>query len=457
MPCHVPDPLAAVPYRFVSPADRIEAPRGIANFIDAAAAERSATRRRRTRLALAVSLGVTVVWLIYASAFGQWERIIDNWTSAITMVFGSFVAGSTPQGGGAVAFPVFTKVLEVPSDVARSFSLCIQAIGMGTATLSILIHRRTVEWRAVAVGAPVAMVSFAAAMIFLADADEPFWPSRLPGPYVRVTFTILLASMAFVVYLGTRIRIRKVDAALPPLNNRLYVALVLAGVIGGGVSALTGSGADVLIYLFIVVVLGLDPRVGVPTCVIVMTAVSIVGLIMLGLGDGQLDVLLSGGSTGDVVALGGAPVTGVEKAGVVMAAYGTGGAELGAVRFDLFGMWIAAIPVVAWGAPFGSYVAGRMKARQLVYFAVALAVAEVLSTVIFLDELHEFGGLVVYAVVGMMVTGGGLYLLAKYRRVIFGLPGLSLDESLGRGHLDVVPGYEQQLSDEEQNRTGGSG
>ena len=404
-----------------------------------------------------MSLGVTVVWLVYATAFGQWERIVNNWYAAITMVFGSFVAGSTPQGGGAVAFPVFTKLLEVPADVARSFSLCIQAIGMGTATLSILIHRRTVEWRAVAVGAPVAMASFAAAMFIFAEADEPFWPSRLPGPYVRVTFTILLASMAFVVYLGTRIRIRKVDAALPPLNTRLYVALVLAGLIGGVVSALTGSGADVLIYLFIVVVLGLDPRVGVPTCVIVMTAVSVLGLIMLGIGDGQLDVVLSGGSTGDVVALGGQPVTGVERAGFVMAEYGTGGAELTALRFDLFGMWIAAIPIVAWGAPLGSYVAGRMKARQLVHFAVLLALAEVISTVVFLDELHEPGGLIVYTVVGMALVGGGLYLLAKYRRVIFGLPGLSLDESLGRTHLDVVPGYEEQLSDDESGRTDGSG
>ena len=400
-----------------------------------------------------MSLGVTVVWLVYATAFGQWERIVSNWYSAITMVFGSFVAGSTPQGGGAVAFPVFTKLLEVPADVARSFSLCIQAIGMGTATVSILIHRRTVEWRAVAVGAPVAMASFAAAMFIFAEADEPFWPSRLPGPYVRVTFTILLAGMAFVVYLGTRIRIRKVDAALPPLNTRLYVALVVAGLIGGVVSALTGSGADVLIYLFIVVVLGLDPRVGVPTCVIVMTAVSVLGLIMLGIGDGQLDVLLSSGSTGDVVALGDQPVTGVERAGFVMAEYGTGGAELTALRFDLFGMWVAAIPIVAWGAPLGSYVAGRMKARQLVYFAVLLALAEVISTAVFLDELHEPGGLVVYTVVGMALVGGGLYLLAKYRRVIFGLPGLSLDESLGRGHLDVVPGYEEQLSDDESSRT----
>ena len=434
--------------------DDFKSPSGISDFIGAAAAERTATRRRRTRQALGVSLGVTVVWLVYATAFGQWERILNNWSASITMVFGSFVAGSTPQGGGAVAFPVFTKLLEVPSDVARSFSLCIQAIGMGTATVSILIHRRRVEWRAVAVGAPVAMASFAAAMFIVADPDEPFWPSRLPGAYVRVTFTILLASMAFVVYLGTRIRIRKVDAALPPLNNRLYVALILAGVIGGLVSALTGSGADVLIYLFIVVLLGLDPRVGVPTCVIVMTPVSILGLIRLGLGDGQLDVLLSGGSTGDVVALGGQPVTGVPTPGGAMATYGSGGAELSALRFDLFGMWIAAIPIVAWGAPLGSYVAGRMRARQLVYFAVALALAEVLSTMIFLDELHEFGGLFVYAVVGMTVSGGGLYLLAKYRRVIFGLPGLSLDESLGRGHLDVVAGYEEQLSDDQNGRTG---
>ena len=81
------------------------------------------------------------------------------------------------------------------------------------------------------------------ALFVLADPDKPFWPSRLPGPYVMVTFTILFSSMAFEVYLGTRIRIRKVDAALPPLNRRLYIALVIAGVAGGVASALTGSGA----------------------------------------------------------------------------------------------------------------------------------------------------------------------------------------------------------------------
>ena len=81
----------------------------------------------------------TVAWLIYVLAAGHLDRVFDNWRAALTMVFGSFVAGSTPQGGGAIAFPVFTKVLEIPAAVARSFSLVIQATGMVMASLSIML------------------------------------------------------------------------------------------------------------------------------------------------------------------------------------------------------------------------------------------------------------------------------------------------------------------------------
>jgi hypothetical protein len=108
-------------------------------------------------------------------------------------------------------------------------------------------------------------------------------------------------------------------------------------------------------------------------------------------------------------------------------------------------MWIAATPVVAWGGPMGSFIAARMKARHLVFLAISLAVAEILSTAIFLEELHRPTWLLVYAIVGMGILVTGLYLLAKYRRVVFGLPGLSLEDSLSRGNLDVVTGYEQQI------------
>ena len=118
-----PDALAGAP--LLDP-DRL--------FDDASRARRSA-QRTRSRKALLLSVGVAAVWVAFVTVAGHWGRVADRWVAAVTMVFGSIVAGSTPQGGGAIAFPVFTKVIEVPATVARTFSLCIQTIGMGTAAI----------------------------------------------------------------------------------------------------------------------------------------------------------------------------------------------------------------------------------------------------------------------------------------------------------------------------------
>ena len=100
----------------------------------------------------------------------------------------------------------------------------------------------------------------------------------------------------------------------------------------------------------------------------------------------------------------------------------TGGLE--GSRFDLFGLWLAAAPVVAWGAPLGSAVSSRVTDRQLVKFVVALALTETISTIIFLDELREDGALVAFGIIAMTIALGGLWLLFKYRRQILGLPAL---------------------------------
>lgn len=413
-------------------------------FIDEASRERAMRQRTRARTALALSGAVTVVWALYVTASGQWDRVIDNWASGVTMIFGSFVAGSTPQGGGAVGFPVFTKALEVPTAVARSFALSIQAVGMGTAALAIIVNRRQIEWRAILLGGSAALVGFFFTLFVLSHPDEPFWPSRIPGDYVKVTFTLVLAAMSFVVYLGTRVLIRKVDVELPPMNARLYTALLLAGVVGGVASALTGSGADVLLYMFIVVLFGLDPRVGIPSSVVVMGAISVISVLVLGVADGQLSVLLEDGR---VASVGGDAVTGVESNGELVAVQGAGGEALPANRFDLFGLWLAAVPFAGWFGALGSWAASRATARQLVMFVLSLAAIEVVSTVVFLDGLHEPGPLLAYAVVGLVVALTGFYLLARYRRTIFRLPGLSPEETFSRGHLDVAPGYVAQLEE----------
>ena len=396
------------------------------SFIDSGRQTRAARERRRTTAGFGVSAAVTAVWLAVVSATGAWDRVGEHAIAAITMVFGSFVAGSTPQGGGAVAFPVFTKGLEVPAEVARSFSLCIQAVGMTSASAAIILGKRQVVWRAVAIGVPAGVVGLCATLFLAGDRSRPFWPSTLPGPYVKVTFTLVVAAMAWVVLLGLRTPIRQVADALPSLHGRLILALIAAGLLGGSASALVGSGADVFMYLFVVVLFGIRAGVGVPTSVITMAAISIAGFLILGLADGQLDI--------ERTQLDGTWY--VDRVGANQLA---AGAEAG--RFDLFGMWLAAIPIVAWGAPLGAWVASRLSARALVIFALSIAAAEVVSTALFLTELRTDAALAAFAVVGLIVSIGGISLLAASRQRLFGLPPVSVSSLLTRSGLETAPTY----------------
>jgi uncharacterized membrane protein YfcA len=393
-------------------------------FLADGASSRARTARRRTLVGFSVSAAVTAVWLIAVSTTGSWGRVGDHLVASATMVVGSFVAGATPQGGGAVAFPVFTKALDVPAEAARSFSLCIQAVGMTSASAAIILGRRPVVWPAVAIGAPTGIVAFVATLLLAGDRSKPFWPSSLPGPYVKITFTLVVAAMAVVVLIGLRTPIRTVSGALPPLDTRLTSALVVAGTLGGVSSALVGSGADVFLYLFVVVLIGVRGAVGVPTSVITMAIVSIAGFVVLGLVDGQLDVVVD--ANGLVTEVGGEALVD----------------PMTTARADLFGMWLAAVPVVAWGAPLGAWVASRLSPSALVRLALAVAVAEVVSTILFLDQLRSDPVLAIYAVAGLAVATGGVMALAANRHRLFGLPPIQPSTRLTRTSVEVAKDYQ---------------
>ena len=124
-------------------------------------------------------IAVVTTWALYMTLAQKWGLFVDYWMASVTMVFGSFIAGSTPAGGGAVAFPVFTKILGVATDTARTHALMIQAVGMSMASLFILsrgipYYHRVVKWACL--GGVVGMVW---GTLFL----------RLPDPYPKVLFT----------------------------------------------------------------------------------------------------------------------------------------------------------------------------------------------------------------------------------------------------------------------------
>ena len=138
-----------------------------------------------------------------------------------------------------------------------------------------------------------------------------------------MTFTLIVAAMAFVMFLVYREPLVERLEATEPVGRRVTLTLLLAGILGGVASALVGSGADVLLYVCVVILCGISPRVGVPTSVVAMAVLSVAGLLVLGVGQGQL--------TG--------------------AAAGSG--------VDMTGLWMAAVPVVAVGAPLGSWLSAR--------------------------------------------------------------------------------------------------
>lgn len=345
---------------------------------------------------------VTAGWLAWVLIAGHVDRVADHWRASLTMLFGSFIGGSTPLSSGAVAFPVFTKLLDVPVPVARSFSLSIQAVGLSAAAVTILLARRPIDGRGVVVGLLAAVVGFLAAQLLAGDGETPFWNPTIPAPYVKVTFTLVLAAVAYVTLLSLRSEYRGAER-VPVWNVRVFCGLCLAGLLGRFVSSLVGSGTNVFIFILLVVLCGLHPRVGVPTSIIAKAGVSVLGIAMLGLADGQLDIDLS--AAGKVVSVGGVAVE-----------------PLPGRQFDLFGLWIASIPVVVWGAPLGTWLVSVLHEDRLIAFVGVMAAVEVATTVIFLDQLHSDRVLIAYGVIGLVLSFTGARLLVRHRHRLLGLP-----------------------------------
>jgi len=314
----------------------------------------SADRRR----GVAVIASVILAWTAAILLTGQGNRVADNGAAALTMVFGSFVAGSTPQGGGAVAFPVFTKLLGVSTEDARTFSLSIQALGMGTATACIALLGRAVDRPALRLTVPSAISGYlAGTLLFTAIAP--------PTAYLKIVFTLVIVAAGAATVISQRASVVEhlVSAPLDTALTRL--GLVTAAVSGGIASSLFGSGADIAVYLALTVALGVRPAIGVATSVITMAAVSVVGLAM-SLATGALSPALPEGST------------------------------------DIFGMWLAAIPIVVIGAPLGSWFASRCSTQMLAGFIGALALTELVSTAVFLTELRTQLSLATFGVIGLL-------------------------------------------------------
>jgi uncharacterized membrane protein YfcA len=287
-------------------------------------------KRSALRVNLAIALFVWAVWLVFGGRLAI-HHLLTDWKVALTMVFGSLVGGGTSEGGGAIAFPIFTKLLRIAPYDARNFSLAIQSVGMGSASLSILYLRIPIERRALFYAGVSGVLGVVLGAYFVAPL--------IPPVIVRTSFTVLVSSLGVALLLVNREKFALRNLRMPIFGASEKSVLITAGFLGGVVSALVGTGENTLVFMVMVLLFRICEKVVTPTTVILMTMVTIPGFL--------LHVFMLRDFTPTVM-----------------------------------GYWLAAVPVVAVGAPLGALICSHMKRHSIVLLLLFLIALEFCSTLL---------------------------------------------------------------------------
>lgn len=292
-------------------------------------------------------------WLGLVVFGGHLETVLNHWPMAIVMAIGSYVAGSTPMGGGTVGFPVLVLLMDLPATLGRDFSFAIQAIGMSSASIYILCRRQPLEWPMLKAALPGVLLGTPVGILFIAPAVGDL--------FIKLLFATLWCSFGLLHLrhmneICDRTGITPVQASF---DRRTGFMIGLLGSMT--VASVTGVGIDMLLYMILVLVCHADLRIAIPTSVILMAFTSVVGVVIK--------------------------------------------AMVGDFQAGTFENWLAAAPVVAIGAPLGALVVSRMGRRPTLMIVSVLCVAQ------FAWTLYHERGILTLSSVAASLSGVVLFLL----------------------------------------------
>ena len=224
-------------------------------------------------------------WALAMTLLGKWSLFFEFWPMALIMSLGSFIAGATSEGGGAVAFPVLTLLFKTPPSVARDFSWMIQMVGMGTAAIGLFLFRAPLYKRVLL---PVSL----GGLIGLYPGLT-FWAPLMGPSFCKIFFTSLWMSFGVWIFIiEKRKRTQKVlekKQVLPnPFHLKDSLLLFFIGMIGGQISALSGTGLDIFTFAFLILYYNLDEKRATLTSIVLMAINSLGGVLLKGVFLGDL-------------------------------------------------------------------------------------------------------------------------------------------------------------------------
>ena len=296
---------------------------------------------------------ITTVWSLWFFSNGI-EKILDLIGShaiiMLTMLFGSFVAGATSLGGGAVAFPVFTKLLAIPGETALIFSLAIQSVGMIAAALLIYVGKVPINHKVV-LGS--ILPGGVGVYVGLFEMDHIF-----SGGQVKYFFSIFSLFVAFVLVFDRLVNQRRFRTVKEVNGNKDIgmLPIIVASLIGGIVSGLIGTGIDFVVFALMILFYREGLKQAVATSVCVMAINAVIGFALIS--------FLSVKFTGIVV-----------------------------------DYWLAAIPIVVVGAPLGALACKYFHRDIIFYLLMVLILLDVVSTALILNKHWHFVFLATIAVI----------------------------------------------------------
>ena len=298
------------------------------------------------------------VWVGLMFGFGLLQQVLQQWPMAAVMILGSMVAGSTPMGGGAVSFPFLVLWLHTAPDVARNFALVIQALGMTSAMIFILCRRVPIQGRIL-----VWSIAGAAAGMFIGTVGIA--PYLAPN-FVKLTFACVWMSFAILTMARNR-EFCSMAGVLPIDRGPAMRAGLLVGVIGGVMALIIGVGVEMTLYTVLVLLYRCDLKIAVPTAVSAMAMTSVMGV--------------------------------------------AGHLALGDIPRDVFMKFLAAGPIVIFGAPIGTYILSVIPRVKTLYFISILCVLQFVWTMMSIERTSAEWTFVIVA----MILAGAAFLVL-YRR-----------------------------------------
>lgn len=272
--------------------------------------------------------GFYSVWLWLVAGQDRWETVAAHWPIALAMALGSYVAGSTPMGGGTVGFPILVLLFGLPATLGRDFSFAVQSIGMTSAAIFILSRRQPLAWSMLKGAMLGSLLGTPAGILWIAPL--------IPGLWIKIAFAVVWCSFG-VLHLYRLGEIAS-HTGMTDFDERWDFRVgVAVGVLSGAtVAAVTGVGIDMALYAALVLLCRADLKIAIPTSVVIMAFTSVVGVAVKSL---------------------------------------TKGMEPG-----VFENWLAAAPIVALGAPMGAFVVEWIGRKPTLLFVAVLCVGQFLWT-----------------------------------------------------------------------------